>query len=189
MCVILFKPKGQAMPGIDVLRACFRANPHGVGFVTPGQFYKTMSYEKFIDKIGQVSDDEPCIIHFRYATHGSIKTANCHPFKGSIRGHKPIYFAHNGVLSIRPIGDMTDSETAFQTKFLPVAKEYGLRSKELEEVVEKYRGGSRFAFMQGDKVSLFGNFVQREGCYFSNLNFTSYLNAFNMQHKKYLSWY
>lgn len=175
MCVICYKPAGAKMPKEDILRACFRANRDGIGFVTPRRFYKTMDFDSFMKNIKKVAAKEPCIIHFRYATHGSVNIGNCHPFKGEIEGQIPIFFAHNGILSIDPIGDMTDSETAYVTKFLPVAKKYGLHSKQFDNVVERYRGGSRFAFMQGDDVTLYGDFKSYDGCFYSNLNFVGYI--------------
>ena len=149
MCVIIVKPAGVKMPTSDIINAAFHANPHGCGFISPSTFYKGMSIKSLKKNLKQVSDDEPCIIHFRLATHGSIKRANCHPFN---RGN--VWFAHNGILDIRPERDMTDSETAFQNVI----------------------GFSKFAFLQGDRLKMYGDFIkQDDGCYYSNLRFMSYV--------------
>lgn len=167
MCVIIVKPAGVKMPTSEIIKAAHNANPHGCGFISPSVFYKGMSFESFKRKLKQVSDEEPCIIHFRLATHGSIKRANCHPFN---RGD--VWFAHNGILGIRPQGDMTDSETVFQNIIYPTIIRYGYGSKEMDKAVNCIIGYSKFAFMQSDDVRMYGDFIkQDDGCYYSNLRF------------------
>lgn len=78
---------------------------------------------------------------------------------------------HNGVLPIMAKDNMTDSETAFKYRIYPKIDIYGYGSKEMTNAVENTIGGSRFAFMHGGKVLLYGNFIEHNGLYFSNLNF------------------
>ncbi len=167
MCVIIVKPAGVAMPSTDILRAAAIANPHGFGFATPNHVYKNLRYDKFIDKLSKVPASMPCIMHFRYATHGSVKQSNCHPFR---RGD--LIFAHNGVLSIQPLGDMTDSETCLQQVVAPAVHKFGLDSQQAESIINEAREGSRFAIMQESSVRLYGDFkLANDGCYYSNFNF------------------
>ena len=168
MCVICVKPKGAQMPSNEIIRAMYQTNSDGCGFCTPTKSYKGLSLASFMREIRRVSVDEPCIMHFRWATHGSVRQSNCHPFYDD--GART-WFAHNGVLDILPIGDKTDSETAFRYVFAPLIRSYGLHSKELREAVRDMIGGSRFAFMQGEEVVMYGNYYKRFGCYYSNLNF------------------
>lgn len=170
MCVIIVKPAGVKMPGIDTINAAYTANPDGCGIVSPSVFYKGLSYRSFKKHLKKVSDDEPCIIHFRLATHGSIRSANCHPFR---RGD--VWFAHNGILDIRPHGDMTDSETAFQNIIYPAITRHGYGSNEMDLAVYAVIGYSKFAFLQDDNLRLYGDFIKRDGCYYSNLRFLSFL--------------
>ncbi len=144
----------------------YEANPHGMGFCTPSSFCKGMNFDNFTAQLRKRTIDEPCILHFRWATHGSIKRANCHPFNID-----DVYFAHNGILDILPIADKTDSETAFIRYLYPCIKRFGLQSSQLAQMAYRLIGGSRFAFMQGSDVRLFGNFEQMGGCYYSNLRF------------------
>ena len=175
MCVIIVKPEGVKLPSTSILNAAHAANPHGCGFVTPDGIYKTLDFDAFKRRLASVSEDDPCIIHFRYATHGSVKTANCHPFKKG-----DVCFAHNGVLNIKPIGDTTDSETAFKTVIYPAIAKYGLFSKATEDVVLNLIGHSKFAIMQGSSIRLFGDFRKlRDNCYYSNFNFLSWLKFYN----------
>lgn len=171
MCVLCVCKAGHGLPSRDDLWAMHRANPHGMGFASKSIHYKGMSFETFYNRLQFVPENENIIIHFRYATHGSVCAKNCHPFK---RGS--LWFAHNGILDISPKGDMTDSETAFNDILYPVAKEYGVRSDEMKYTVADIIGGSKFAFLDkksGD-VSLYGNFQEYHGMLCSNLNFLRY---------------
>lgn len=170
MCVIIVKPSGKAIPSDELLKAAYNANPHGCGVISPSTFYKGLSYRSFKEHLNHVSIDEPCIIHFRLATHGSIKRANCHPFKC-----EDIYFAHNGILDIRPIGDKTDSETALQSIIAPAIKAYGWNSPEANAIIYQTCGHSKFAMMHNGEVLLFGQFIHSlDGCYYSNYRFMGY---------------
>lgn len=170
MCVLCIVKAGHNLPSRKDLWAMHQANPHGMGFASKSLSYKGMSFERFYNRLQFVPKDENIIIHFRYATHGSIGVKNCHPFK---KGN--IWFAHNGILDINPHGDMTDSETAFRDILYPVAREYGIFSDELYATVDEVIGYSKFAFMdkEGDIVT-FGDFKEYHDMLCSNLNFIRY---------------
>lgn len=168
MCVICVKPKGVEMPSNEIIKAMYKANHDGCGFCTPTKDYKGLSLDSFLREIAKVTADEPCIMHFRWATHGSVKLANCHPFYAP---EVDLWFAHNGVLDIRPKGDMTDSETAFRQIIAPIVEKCGLDSEDTVKAINSVRECSRFALMQGDQVRIYGQFYERFGCYYSNLNF------------------
>lgn len=170
MCVLVVIPAGHSLPSKSDLMAMHRANPHGMGFASKSLHYKGMDFNRFYNRLQYVPKDEAIIIHFRYATHGSVKMQNCHPFhKGGI------WFAHNGILDITPRRDMTDSETAFRDILYPVAKRYGICSAELEYTVEEIIGWSKFAFLDKEgNVARFGDFRLYKGYWCSNLNFVRY---------------
>lgn len=168
MCVIIVKPAGVKMPSKDVLKQAYYANPHGCGFVSEKRFFKSLNFSAFMSALAKVDTAEPCIIHFRLATHGSRHRKNCHPFY-----YRGIWFAHNGILDINPIGDMTDSETALRTIIGPVIEQYGIDSPQARSVINNVIGYSKFAFLNDDNtLRLFGNFTEGDdGCYYSNFNF------------------
>ena len=172
MCVICVKPKGVEMPSKEMLKAMYKANHDGCGFCTPTKSYKGLSLASFMREVKSVDINEPCIMHFRFATHGSVKRSNCHPFYDSETG---TWFAHNGVLDVMPDKDMTDSETAFRKYFVPYIKRYGLDSDRTRYVIDQVRAYSRFAFLQGEDIRLFGDYQQIEGCMYSNLRFLYYV--------------
>ena len=167
MCIIIAKPQGASMPPYRILENCARRNPDGFGFATVDGVYKTMKFDTFIKHLYDwTTDDDAILIHFRYATHGSCKRSNCHPFRDDETG---VSFAHNGVLNIVPHGDMTDSETAFRGLILPKIRDYGLDSDEVFNEIEDIIGGSRFAFLGPDSlIRLYGNFYDFAGCMYSN---------------------
>lgn len=109
MCVICVKPAGVPMPALAEIKAMAEANPHGFGFCTStGKFYKSTDFAIFAERLADVRTDEACVMHFRFATHGSVRNRNCHPFRDG-----DLFFAHNGVLPYPSVGDRTDSEFAF----------------------------------------------------------------------------
>ena len=157
------------MPPLSLLERCAMRNPDGCGFATPETIYKSLRFTAFVKHLCSLSTDTPAIIHFRLATHGSICRDNCHPFKDA---RSSISFAHNGVLSIEPVNDLTDSETAFRFYFMPIIAQYGLYSIEFESVVKSIIGGSKFAFInQEGNLRMFGKFIKQDGCYYSNYSF------------------
>lgn len=169
MCVIIYKPSGVEMPSSQILWDCYRVNHHGMGFATPKTVFRTLSYQQFFNAIKAVKTSEPCIIHFRWATHGSVKRTNCHPFsKGGVK------FAHNGVLPIESKNDMTDSEIAFRNIIYPAIQHNGFKSEEADRVISQTAGSSRFAIMVGRDVELFGHWDEIDGCFYSNLNWQRY---------------
>ena len=169
MCILIVKPAGAQMPPKDIIHLCEKHNPDGFGYATRYETFKTMDRKEFERRLYSIPDDEPAIIHCRWATNGSIKESNCHPFFDKATG---VAYAHNGVLSIPCGRDMTDSETAFRRFFVPAIKRYGLYSVQLQRVVERLIGYSKFAFIDSDGgLKTFGRFTEFEGCYYSNLRF------------------
>lgn len=177
MCIIICKPEGVKMPPMAIIARCAALNPHGFGFATKDRIYKTLSFEDFKREIKTIRKDETAILHFRYATHGSIKASNCHPFRDDKTG---VSFAHNGILNITPIGDMTDSETAFRTRIVPTIEEYGFDSDEFIKANHDIIGGSRFAYIDKDgDYRLYGAFTHYKGCWYSNRNFMPIIERYS----------
>lgn len=171
MCCILYIPSGEKTPPITILKTIHRANPHGIGFVdADGNSLKTLDLSCFLQAVKQRHTDAACIIHFRLATHGSISEKNCHPFHDTATD---IWFAHNGVLPIVSKNDMTDSEIFFREVFIPILNEVydgDIDAPGLWQFVDRRRGSSRFIFMHGDDIRMFGQWYERQGVFYSNLN-------------------
>lgn len=169
MCVIIYKPAGVELPATDIMEKAHKANPHGCGLVSPSVKYKGMQFTTFMKRYSQCKKEEPLLIHFRLATHGSIRRANSHPFydKGT-----DTYFMHNGVLhEVETHNDRTDSECAFRSMIVPKIKLYGLHDWRFSKFIYGMIGASKFAFMQCDRVHIFGDFIPLGRCYYSNIRF------------------
>lgn len=169
MCVLIVKKAGDKLPNDTILKMCYQANPDGCGFSTVRAWFKTLDFDQFLRVLKRnvnISDD--CIIHFRFATHGSVKKENCHPFIDRPAG---VAFAHNGVLPIISKNDKTDSEIFFRESFLPTFKKCGW-NEQTENVIKNVIGGSKFAFLdKNEGLKTFGEFYAVKGCncLFSNL--------------------
>lgn len=172
MCVISVIKRGVPTPPDTIIRAMHYANPHGMGMCTPTDHYKGMSFDLLLRHLHQRDINEPCLMHFRLATHGSVKKSNCHPFHDK---KSDTWFMHNGILDVAPIGDMTDSETAYREILVPEIQAHGLHSDEVRYTIRNIIGGSRFAFLQGEDVLLYGQYEQWHGWLFSNLRFQWHL--------------
>ena len=166
MCVIIVSPAGQRIPSKNELWMAYLRNHDGCGFASDTQHYKSMYFQDFYEKLQKVPKSENVIIHFRLATHGSVGLNNCHPFYDE---KSQTWFAHNGILDILPMDDMTDSETAFRQFFAPVIRRSGLGSQALTNSVFKLIGWSKFAFLRKGRIRLFGRFIKLRGNYYSNL--------------------
>ena len=165
MCVIIIRQAGNPMPSDAELKRAYSMNPHGCGFVSKSMKFKSLSFSNFLKRLHEVPQNENCIIHFRYATNGSVCRQNCHPFT-----KKGISFAHNGILSIMPDGDRTDSETAFRNIIYPCIHQHGFDSDELRLAVEEIIGLSKFALMnENGEIRLYGDFKAHDGRLYSNL--------------------
>lgn len=140
-----------------------KVHPDGMGFVSESMSYKGLSFETFLKRFHAVPANENVIIHFRYATNGSVKKRNCHPFKS-----EDIWFAHNGILYVSTRGDITDSEAAFRGYIMPVIRLFGYGSPEMDKVVKTIIGNSRFAFMYKGKIKTYGHFEQIGDRLYSN---------------------
>lgn len=173
MCVLAVKLKGVKLPSKSIINACCKVNKDGFGYVTPTKYFRTTDKEDFIKSLYEnVKTNEPALIHCRWATHGSVKETNCHPF---VEGD--LAFAHNGVLRIPSVNDMTDSEIAFRQVFLPQIEASGLDNSKTMKIINNVRGDSRFAFLNRKTgvIHTFGNFESINGVLFSNTRWLPYV--------------
>lgn len=177
MCIVVVSPKGEQFPSIENIQNCVDSNPDGfaIAWNEDGEVknYKTMGHRaimKFYRKFIKTHDymTTGMVFHARIATHGSLKITNCHCWISD-----GVAFAHNGVLSVKNRGDMTDSETFFQDIFLPIFRTHGWDSARL--AIDACIGSSKFAFIDGaGDVYGFGDYKKSDGNYYSNYSYISY---------------
>jgi predicted glutamine amidotransferase len=183
MCILVIKPTKVAMPSREILENCFDNNSDGAGFAfSDGRKIRLskghMTFDKFYAELESFGDltKYPVMLHFRIATHGTVKPENTHPFNVNDR----IVAAHNGILSIKPVDDMTDSETFFKFVCAPILKYTDIFSEELSSIVTNIIEYSKVAFLD-DKgnVKMFGDFQESEGVYYSNGTYKSYTSSYS----------
>lgn len=127
MCILSFIPAGIGISeaGIESLWNGGINNPdgHGYAIASPDGMVvgKSLRLDEclsdFIDARERYTDS-PALFHSRWATHGSIRTGNCHPFY--VGQSNMTVLAHNGVLpkSAHPKSGDDRSDTAIMAEEL-----------------------------------------------------------------------
>jgi len=118
MCLIIAQPSGLSPVPDKYLRTAWERNKDGAGImyceggrlIIEKRFGKLKvliaAYQAIHRRVGAVS---PIVVHFRFATHGTIGAENCHPF--ALSGGD-VGLAHNGILAYEPVWNSDESDTA-----------------------------------------------------------------------------
>ncbi len=174
MCLIIYKPQNSIISKAD-LRSAWNNNPDGLGLAYFDQnmikVHKGIMTFKDAYKLISNLKNKELVIHFRFATHGSILPENTHPFEihhnidvsKKCLDPKSILF-HNGV--IQGFGSNTLSDTChFTTSILSKIEALEDRFNLLESV------GSKYIVMDLDSnlIQLIGKFEDYKGLKVSNL--------------------
>lgn len=173
MCVIIAKAKNINAPTISEIRKALNTNPDGSAIVWAHdgklETFKTLDSKEMINYYTThfvELNRNAFVFHARIATHGSKNIKNCHGWP-TLGGHAA--FFHNGILSIRARGDMTDSETFLRDIYEPIALKSG--HKKAVKAINAIIGGSKFAFISDEGViKLYGHYIEQNGIHYSNLN-------------------
>lgn len=180
MCIIVYKPAGVEMPANTILKNCFENNRDGIGLMYREKtskvrvlkgFMTLTHFNKALKNLGRNTDllNTDVVIHFRLATHGTVVPGNCHPFPvtssyARMQATDSLVnkaLAHNGILmAYAPPKELKVSDTMFFIK-----KNY----KNINRALNGAQG--KFVLMEKTKTSVFGDFVQSEGVYYSNSTF------------------
>ncbi len=154
MCLIIASPNGKA-PDMGIVSDAIIGNPHGWGAVSAAggklradKGFGLPSLERAIRRM-----DGPYLIHFRYATHGAVGYANCHPFKVN----RDCYMVHNGILKI-PLRDSRYSDSwhfaADYARPYIATHGYGKLTADTEHFIGR---GNKVAFIRGSGEILIAN--------------------------------
>ena len=171
MCVICVKKQGAENPDFSKIRNAARNNPDGFAIITRRgwqiETFRTMDADAFLREYSRRCDAPEWIIHCRIATHGSKRVSNCHGWRGA-----GLAFAHNGILSLKNRGDLTDSETFFRDILIPAFRCGGWVGA--EKAINAVIGNSKFAVMSKSGVRIFGHWLdddKQDGVFWSNGSF------------------
>lgn len=157
MCMLCVVPP-NVLPSRDKLMYSAINNPDGFGFAIVISSEKRILVEHTLDADDAVNrflelrakyPDDYALWHARYATHGLINVANCHPFYVV---DDMTVLAHNGVLPIDiPAGD-TRSDTRIFTEDI-LAKMGGVKALDnphMYNMIEEYTSGSKLCVLTID---------------------------------------
>lgn len=175
MCIIAYGLKKDI--GNQHFQNCLTNNPDGfflLGFKrgckddNPKFLIRTLLKKEVVATWEKIPNDYIVLLHARIKTHGSISEKNVHGWNSS-----GWYFCHNGILSIKNKGDLTDSETFFRYLFLPAFGETDIdeTNEGIDDMVNSVIGLSKFVFWKKGKMLFYGNFERPDKnkfAYFSN---------------------
>lgn len=190
MCVICYIPKEVELPRKERIRAMWDSNPDGAGlfWIENGKVHISKGYfnfETFYKDILIVKDyNYELAIHMRIATAGGISQRMCHPFPISnkasdmfnLDGVYDSAIMHNGVIHINNRKEYSDTAefvvTNLYSRYLTDRRFYNHLSEKATRKLEESISGSRMIFFGGDgSIKMIGNWTEKNGCYYSNLNF------------------
>lgn len=176
MCLIIVSEDGK-LPKASLVETANKKNPDGWGIMYPRKsrvhVIKGMSKEtERLDHALQKAKGRPFVLHFRWATDGSICQRNCHPFKV----HDGLWMAHNGRIfgvKMDRLKDRTDS-WFFAQELADTVQAYPdwANSDEFVPWVEAWIGKwNKIAFLRADgKIQIANRSEGREyeGLWLSN---------------------
>jgi hypothetical protein len=155
MCQAIVKPRTNNIDE-SVLRAAWNSNPHGAGIayregdtirLSKG-FFKLRSFLRAYRQVAHLD----CLIHFRFATHGSLSADNCHPFPVG----RDSAMIHNGILAAYtppPDDDRSDTRIFVNNLLNPLLTDVTSTYRALRSVqqdLEAHVRGNKLAFLTPD---------------------------------------
>jgi predicted glutamine amidotransferase len=170
MCLI-YCNKLDSTPNYVALENALASNPDGIG--TMGWNGSEWIVERHLvtdDHIGlidKLSGYNRYAIHYRYATHGLVSIANCHPF--NLGGGWCMM--HNGVLGITPTKPHRSDtwQLAQYLKTIGVSQFTNRQLKAFLPVLKQCIGGDRILIgTSTGRIIRLGNWTEREEGYYSN---------------------
>ena len=190
MCIICVSKSGVRQPDDNTLRAMFRRNPHGAGYMFARDGKVTihkgfMNPKEYIDAVHseRFTAEDSVVYHFRISTQAGINPEMTHPFPLSNQPARMraldltcrCGIAHNGIIHMTsdPTNERYSDTAIFITDYLAeiVRKSSDLRNQALLDRIY-YMARSKFAIMDGSGyVATVGEFIDDNGLLFSNRSY------------------
>ena len=187
VCIILYKPKGAALPTKKTLQICFANNDDGAGLTVIKENCRSRKgFMKFQDLWAAYRNEcftvlSEFAIHFRLATAGGISKGNCHPFpiKNNVWELRQRKFRsdqvimHNGILGA---GSYSLSDTMLFIKDELYALRDHLKDPKTVEYIKRETWGSKLLIIDCGKVTLTGGWITDKitGIKYSNSGYLAY---------------
>jgi hypothetical protein len=194
MCIIAIKKKSAQFPKVETIKKMCDNNPDGFAIVyhIKGKGVKSMRslnsddvYKLYRQLLRYSHKNVSFFMHARVKTHGTINANNCHGWHSD---ECKMYFAHNGILSVKNRGDMTDSETFFRDIFTPAYLVGGWNAAKL--TIDACIGTSKFVFMDDNgAIEHFGQYIEDEGMLYSNSTYKDSRYSYSTWGGGYSSYY
>jgi hypothetical protein len=174
MCLLIVKPAGINVPESELFQAA-QTNPHGAGVAwhdgKQNRILKNANWQAddVCDQLANLRD-YPAIIHFRYATHGSISDSNAHPFQ------LPLGWvaAHNGVISgLECLPDESDTRAFLRQTVAPIIESGEHIIKHIGRIEDLVGDYNKLAFLAPNGELTIANEDSGEwegGVWYSNFN-------------------
>ena len=191
MCIIAIKPTGVQLPDTERIVTMFDNNPDGAGIMYAENdqvFIKKgfMTVEPLLEYLSSRDWTQlPVVLHFRIGTAGPNNELNCHPYpvgmKNFTEGTCKQAMVHNGILyDYDPPKESEINDTqVFLHEIVEKLPENWKENSAISKLVSNEIGTNKLAFLDKDgTITKFGEYIESEGCYYSNDSFISY-QAFN----------
>lgn len=170
MCLLIVKPAGLTIP-VEYLDNAVIQHPHGIGcaYADNGKVSITKNPNGDVNELVYLLEEIkhlPALVHFRYATHGSVSLANTHPFE------LPHGFAaaHNGIFhNVKTEGDESDTRAFLRTYIAPRIVSGTIASD--TKIIEALVSGSKLALLSpAGEQTIYGekSGTWKDGVWYSN---------------------
>ena len=196
MCIIAYKPKGQALPSKETLQMCWNNNEDGAGymFANDGRVWISKGFATFDKFYNKLTYDykrynlksKNLVLHFRIGTSGGITPAKTHPFPltdnvkqlNATRTSCKYGVAHNGILSdyVYADGKTSDTQNFIKDFLAPILKlsSGNLANALTTRIIDKELAGDKLIILnKNDTIYKYGDWQHNDadGCYYSNATY------------------
>ena len=179
MCIIAHGLKRDFKDG--EIAQCMKTNSSGnfLAIVTGSgtdrhvSVLRCLESQPVLDAVAAAPDDAEILLHARIPSRGAQSIENVHGWESE----EGMRFCHNGTMhSLPKDGERTDSESFFRRLFLPMWRQEGGFTENVEYLIKVFtENGNKFAFLTPEgEVKLYGDFVEDHGCKFSNRSYIVY---------------
>lgn len=180
MCIIVYKPEGVKWKTSlkKQIAHCWDRNKDGCGLMVrhKGKVYMRKGLwtaNEFYNIVKKVPKKAELALHFRWTSAGETIKTMCHPFaleKHNVmrmRGDVPAALMHNGTIrNLCYAGSASD--TYHLADLLSKYHYTELGQRRLMDMVEAVVSGSRVLVFTKKDTLMWGDWVEHEGCFFSN---------------------
>lgn len=182
----------------DIETACAN-NPDGFGFAI--RINDTIFTSRGLDKdrvikkffaLKEAYPESDAMFHARLATHGTINSENCHPFR--VQGDKRLVLAHNGILPMQvPVKGKRSDTRIFADDILPAMGIEILDNYHDRVALEDWLGTNKMVIMSTHPALKENYYILNEqhgfddnGVWYSNCSYQPYKYNYSTFNSKYV---